>query len=366
MKLKSKILVLSSLALFGCMAIIALYNLSENITHYHNNFTRRFPQHTAQEIYNTDLKFNSYYFAGQNKGTIYLGNYTAPLQVMALDTTLQTRKVFHIVLNQQQLPIQSPQIRVLGSNFYVFEGTVPYIFKGSTNDWKARLRLNSGRFFSQVEPIDSVNLAIRYMQPKTGQSIIGKINLADTSKVNYNPTLLQKQFDGIFDTDGSLLVNHNGNKVIYVYLYRNQFIVAEPNLNLLYRGNTIDTITKAQIQLIQLKDGKGKTFAKPPLIVNKVSAVEGNLLYVNSTLPGLYETEELWKTASIIDVYNLTDKTYRSSFPVYNIGNKKMRSMLVTGKLLYALIGDKIVCYKLREHLTQTRSAKEHSKTKEE
>jgi hypothetical protein len=141
--------------------------------------------------------------------------------------------------------------------------------------------------------------------------------------------------------------------------------VAQPNLNLAYRGNTIDTITKAQIQLVQLKEGKGKTFAKPPLIVNKTSAVDNELLYVNSALLGQFETEELWKTASIIDVYNLTDKSYRSSFPIYNIGNKKMRSMLVSGKLFYALIGDKIVCYKLREHLTQTSSAKDYSKTKE-
>lgn len=365
MKLKLKIIILSTLTTLGCATIIMIYNLSENITHYHNNFTRRYPQHTAQEIYSNDLKFNSYYFAGQSNGAIYLGNYTAPLQVMALDTTLQTKKVFHIVLNQQQLPIQSPQIRVLGTDFYVFEGTVPYIFKGSTKDWKAKLRLNGGRFFSQLEPIDSVNLAIRYMQPKTGQNSMGKINLADTIQVKYNTSLLQKQFDGIFDTDGNLMVNSYGNKIIYVYLYRNQFIVAKPNLDLLYRGNTIDTITKAQIQLIQLKDGRGKTFAKPPLIVNKTSAVNNELLYINSTLPGQFETEELWKTASIIDVYNLTDKTYRSSFPIYNIGNKKMRSMLVSGKLLYALIGDKIVCYKLREHLAQTRSAKEYSKAKE-
>jgi len=364
MKLKSKLAFLSALTFIGCISIVALFNLSENITHYHNNFTRRYPQHAAQEIYNADLKFNSYYFAGQSKGTIYLGNYTAPLQIMALDSTLKTKQIFHIVLNQQQLPIQSPQIRVLGTNFYVFEGTVPYIYKGNTNDWKAKLRLNSGQYFSQLEPIDSVNLAIRFMQPKTGENIVGKINLADTVNTKYNLALLQKQFDGIFDTDGSLMVNNYLNKIVYTYRYRNQFIVSQPNLNINYRGNTIDTITHAQIKLIQLKNGKGKTFAKPPLIVNKISTVDGKLLYVNSALPGQYETEELWKTASIIDVYNLTDKSYRSSFPVYNIGNKKMRSMLVSGKVLYALIGDKIVCYKLREHLTQTRSAKDYSKTK--
>lgn len=364
MKLKSKIVALIMLTLIGCISIVILYKLSENITHYHNNFTRRYPQHAAQEIYSNDLKFNSYYFAGQSKGIIYLGNYTAPLQVMVLDSTLKTKRIFHIVLKEQQLPIQSPQIRVLDNCFYVFEGTVPYIFKGSTKDWNAKLRLNNGQYFSQLEPIDSVNLAVRFMQPKTAQNVIGKIDLSDTTKVIRNTPLLQNQFDGIFDTDGSLMVNHYRNKVVYTYLYRNQFIVAHANLHLDYRGNTIDTIIHAQIKLIQLKNGKGKTFAKPPLIVNKTATTDGDLLYVNSTLPGQYETEELWKTASIIDVYNLADKTYRSSFPVYNIGNNKMRSMLVSGKFLYALIGNKIVCYKLREHLTQTRSAKDYSKTK--
>ena len=180
MKLKSKIITLFILTVFGSAVIIVLYNLSENITHYHNTFIRRFPQHTAQQIHSTDLKFNSYYFAGQSNGKIYLGNYTAPLQVMVIDSTLKTNKVFHIALKQQHLPIQSPQIRILDSNFYVFEGIAPYIFKGNIKDWKASLRINSGQYFSQLEPIDSTTLAIRYMQPKTGQSILGTLNLSDT------------------------------------------------------------------------------------------------------------------------------------------------------------------------------------------
>ncbi|MBG6109821.1 hypothetical protein IWX84_000682 [Flavobacterium sp. CG_9.10] len=364
MNLKSKIIILLICTTFGGAAIIVLYNLSENIAHYHNTFIRRFPQHTAQELYSADLKFNSYYFAGKGNGKIYLGNYTAPLQVLVLDTALKARKIYHIELNQQHLPIQSPLIRVLDHNFYVFEGIVPYIFKGDIKDWKATLKMNSGHYFSQVEPIDSQNLAIRYMLPKSGQSIIGSLNLADTIQTKYASSLLQKQFDGVFDTDGSLLVNHDLNRIIYVYLYRNEFIVAEPNLNLDYRGNTIDTISHARVKLAKFKDSNMKTFAEPPLIVNKLSAVDKNLLYVNSALSGLYESEEIWKMASIVDVYDLTNKTYRSSFAIYNIGKKKMRSMIVSGTFLYALIGDKIVCYKLREHLTQSRSAKEYSKTK--
>lgn len=361
MSYKLKFILLLICTIFSVVVIIQLFNLSEDIIHYQNRFIRRFPQHVAQEVHQTDLTYNSYYFAGSGDGNIYLGNYTAPLQIMVLDSTLQKRTVYNIVLKEKNLAFRSPQIRVQDDHFFVFEGIVPYIFKGHTSNWKASLKINSGYYFSHLEPMDSVNMAIRYLTPKSGESLIGTLNLADTTKVTYGTKLLQKQFDGIFDTDGSLHFNQQLNRIVYVYRYRNEFIVANTNLNLDYLGNTIDTVSRAQVRLVQVKNSTMKTFAEPPLIVNKTTAVDGNLLYVNSLLPGLYESENIWKIASIVDVYDLTDKTYRSSFPIYHIAGKKMKDMLVSGNLLYALIGEKIVCYKLLEHLRQDRAVREYA-----
>lgn len=361
MSYKIKFVFLLTCTVLSVAMIFKLFNLSEDIIHYQNQFIRRFPQHVAQEIHQTDLTYNSYYFAGIGDGKIYLGNYTAPLQIMVLDSTLKEKKIYRIELKEKNLPFQAPQIRVLGAHFFVFEGIVPYIFKGSTSNWKASLKINSGYYFSHLEPMDSVNMVIRYLTPKSGESLIGTLNLADTTKVSYGAKLLQKQFDGIFDTDGSLLFNRLLNRIVYVYLYRNEYIVANTNLNLDYRGNTIDTISRAQVRLTQLKNSTMKTFAEPPLIVNKTTAVNGNLLFVNSLLPGLYESENIWKLASIVDVYDLPDKTYRSSFPIYHIAGKKMKDMLVSGNLLYALIGEKIVCYQLLEHLSQDRAVRNYA-----
>lgn len=95
---------------------------------------------------------------------------------------------------------------------------------------------------------------------------MGTLNLSDTTKVKYAPLLLQKQFDGIFDTDGSFHFNSQLNKIVYVYLYRNQYIVSSPDLTLDYRGNTIDTVSRAQIKLAKLKNNSNmQTFSKPPL-----------------------------------------------------------------------------------------------------
>jgi hypothetical protein len=358
MKLKVKIIVLLICGTFGVGTMALLFAISENITHYHNSFIRRFPQHVAQEVHQTDLTYNSYYFAGSGNGKIYLGNYTAPLQVMVLDSSLQTKTIYHIKLKQSNLPFRGPQIRVIAKNFYVFEGMVPYIFKGTITNWNASLRINSGYSFSQLTPIDSVNMAVRYLSPKNGENIIGILNFTDTAKVKYNASLLQKQFDGKFDTDGHLLYDSSLRRIVYVYLYRNQYIVADPNLELKYRGKTIDTVSHAHIQLTQLKNSNQKTFAKPPLSVNKLSVIEGKLLFINSELPGMYESEDIWKRASIIDVYDLTDKTYRSSFPIYKIARKKMKAILVYDNKLFALIDQKIVCYKLKEYITQSHPAR--------
>lgn len=363
MSFKVKLFLLFTSALIGVGVVFYLFHLSEEITHYQNKFIRRYPQHVAQEVYQADLIYNSYYFAGSGNGNIYLGNYTAPLQIMVLDSTLAKRTTYNIELKEKDLPFNSPQIRVQDAYFFVFEGIAPYVFKGNIKDWKASLKINSGYYFSQLEPIDFVTMAVRYLTPKSGENLIGTLNLSDTTKVAYGSNLLQKQFDGIFDTDGSLHFNQELNRIIYVYRYRNEFIVANPLLQLAYRGNTIDTVSTAHIRLVQKENSNMKTFAEPPLTVNKVSAVSDDLLYVNSALPGLYESDNIWKIASIIDVYDLTDASYRSSFPVYDINNKKMKSMLVSGHFLYALIGNNIVCYELLKHLSQNKAASSYTKT---
>lgn len=356
-----KILVLLVCTSIGIGAVTQLFLASEKIIHYQNRFIRRFPPHIAQEISQTDLKFNSYYFAGHGNGKIYLGNITAPLRILTLDMALNEDRVYSIELMEKDLAFSAPQIRIYKNNFYVFEGHVPYVYKGSIHNWIASKRKNSGYYFAHFEPMDSVEMITRYIMPKSGENLIGSLNLRDTTEVLYGPHLLEKQFDGVFDTDGSLHFNRKLQRVVYVYRYRNEYVVTHKNLELDYRGNTIDTISIAQVKLVRLKNSTRRTFAEPPLVVNKTSTVDGNLLYVNSGLPGNYEDKNLWKTASIVDVYDLTDGTYRSSFPIYNIKGETMKSMLVVGQFLYALIGDKIVSYKLLEPINQDKKASEYS-----
>lgn len=348
--LKRKLFGIVSATIVGAGIVLGLFLLSENKMKYDNGFVRRFPQHSAQEIQQRELKYNSYYFAGSAEGKIYLGNHTSPLLITIIDTSLQSEQAIKIELVEKELPFRSPSIRVFEKCFYVYEGDVPYIFKGNSATWKASLRMHSGYPFSQLEPIDSVRMAVRYNNPKTAENLIGTLNLADTTKANYNAALLQKQLDGIFDTDGKLQINHATNELVYLYRYRNQYIIANPSLQLKARAKTIDTVSQANLKIAALKDNKIHKFSEPPLVVNKSSAVADNYLYSHSALRGKQESDYRWNNTSTVDVYRLTDQSYQYSFSINAMDHKKMKAFMVQQDRLYALIGTKIVAYKLIDY----------------
>lgn len=352
--MKSLLLKIGSLLcclVIAVLTVVLLFKQSEKSIQYTNSFIRQFPPHFATEVNQADLGLNSYYIAGIENSNIYLGNITAPLQVLVLDTVLQQKEQFVIELDEKDLPFHKPQVKVYGKKFYVYEGSIPYLFQGSLLDRKASLKIDSGNFFSQMVPIDSVRNAVRYIAPQSGENIIGVHDLRDTATVVLSNSLLQKQLDGIIDTDGTLLYNRQLDLLCYMHRYRNEFTVFTPSLALLYRGKTIDTISTSTIELKEIKDKSIKTFATPPLIVNKSSATSGNFLFNHSMLRGQFELEVNWKNASIIDVYDLVGKRYVLSFYVYHIGHSKMKSFTVEGHTLYALIGDRIVKYQLRAEL---------------
>ncbi|MBC5862834.1 MauE/DoxX family redox-associated membrane protein [Flavobacterium turcicum] len=330
--------------------ITLFFILSEDIIHHRNNFVRRYSGN-AVKLNEIDLKVSSYYFAGATKEAIYLGNYTAPLLVTKLDSYLKKKTEFKIQPNRIEFPFQSVQVRISDTNFYLIDGSVPVIFKGKINDWKAFVKWEGSTTFSHYQLMDSLTLAIRSNNNESGESVLGSLYFGDKSKTYFNSKLLQKQIDGIFDVDGTLHFDKDIQKLVYVYLYRNQFIVADKDLKLNNRGKTIDTISQAQIKVRAVESRNEIKLAAPPLIVNKTSALYRNLLFINSALLGQYEPKEMWNDASIIDIYDINTNSYQGSFYVYNIKNEKLKNFSVVDNNFYGFIGSRLVHYKLSDIL---------------
>ncbi len=340
------------ISLFICLVsgiglMFLLFALSEHKVHKDNGFTRRFAGHPAIKAKELDLTYNSYYIAGADQGKIYLGNSVAPFHMITLDTALQNQETIRLALDQDSLPYKSMKLRVIPPHFFLMDGIKSYIFRGKIGDWTARSIMNKPSYFSMVEPIDSVSLAIRGVSGETRENILGKISLSGSGKIDLSYGLLTKQIDGIFDTDGTLQYNHQLQKMVYTYYYRNQFIVTDSNLQLDYLGKTIDTISHAQIEVGTIASKNELKMAAPPLMVNKTTATYGSYLFVNSQLIGKNEPIHVWERASIIDVYNLKKNTYEFSFYIYGIKKDKLRSFRVLQDKFIGLIGNYIVTYQL-------------------
>ncbi|MEL1254086.1 MauE/DoxX family redox-associated membrane protein [Flavobacterium sp. DGU38] len=339
---------LAASLVISTVIIILLFLSSEEIMHHDNPFIRRYPQHPAILYQQIDLKFNSYYFAGYTNGKIYLGNYTNPLQLLSMDSSLQNQQNIKISFDPKKIPFQMATIIVKGPTVYLKDGTVPAVYKGSIKDWKINKQLKGIPYFTQAVAIDSLTLAFRSNDGKNYGNILGIFVSDTTPKVKYKNSLLQKQIDGVFDTDGILLYSEQANKIVYLYFYRNEFIIADKTGKLDYRGQTIDTTTKAKIKVSYLNNHSERKMSAPPFIVNANAAVYENLLFVHSKIKGKFENDKIWDQASIIDVYNLNNNSYLLSFPLYNIADKKLDSFIVTSKYLYAIIGNELVAYELK------------------
>jgi uncharacterized membrane protein YphA (DoxX/SURF4 family) len=352
LRLRTIFVLFFSITICSIALVTILFQMSENIIHYHNKLTRRFPHTPIHTVATSDLKLNSYYIAGADKECIYLGNTTAPLLITVLNNKLvQTEKKL-IDLDRKDLPFKGVKVTVQAPNFFVVDGTVPCVYRGSVKGWEGKLIKKGGEYFTSAEAIDSTAIAVCTYSSKNGEAVLGIIHLGDSAKTILNPEILQKQVDGVFDTDGQLLYSSGLKRIIYLYAYRNQFTVANASLKIDFRGNTIDTISHAKLSIVKVRSHRQRKFSKPPLFVNKSSASYSNLLFVNSAIPGRYEEDQMWKEASIIDVYDLSKNSYLFSFCIYNIDGKKMKSFVVQNDKLYALIGNHIVEYFLDERIT--------------
>lgn len=329
--------------------MVGLYQSSEQLIRYHNNFTRRFPS-DARKVADTDLGFNSYYWAGIHHGAVYLGNSTNPLLLTRLDTTLGHPKKFIIRLDYDQLPFRALHLSVYQGALYAVDGSIPAVFKGTPDAPLARLHWQGQRAFSYYAHIDSLTLVAKTIDEKKGTGILERITPGNAHEALL-PGLLERQSDGNFDVDGTFDFDPDSGIFAYVYRYRNGIITTSRDFQHIRHFTTIDTFSRATVKTAYVKSRSERKLAAPPVVVNASCGVADGLLFVHSGIMGRYEPQEMWQQASIIDVYDLKSGGYRQSFYIYDIDGKKLRSFRIGAGVFYGFIGTHLVAYTLPKDL---------------
>lgn len=339
-----KIILLACCCLGSTALVFALYFVSNKINRDPNGFIRLFKPDLLKPQRMLDLEYNSYYIAGAGNDSFYLGNYTAPLQLLVTDKEIRNKKYRPIYLPKPS-PVFKDQLvsYVYGNDLYLMEGRSPLVYTGHLSGLTVRLSRQKNPFLSAV-PLSSGSSIIRTYNHSLKRSVLAK-STNDSAGLSVNPDILKTQVDGLFCTDGLFNYDPASSNLVYTYFYRNEFIRMDTNLHVLLKGKTIDTISNAQIRLAEVKSDSSLTMSAPPLMVNHHACIDPQYLYVHSGLKANNEAIETFKKYSVIDVYSLQTGQYQFSFYLPNYENEKLTNFKVLGKTLLAIHGRYMLAY---------------------
>lgn len=351
---KKTTIILISSNLLSCALVVTLFLNSEYIIKKENNFTRRFLMHPLLKNNTIDIIQKDYYFAGFSDEKIYLGDRNLPQNLISFDTALAKADQLRIQIDVKKHAYKKLEIKVREGNYYIYDGTVPIIMRAKIGNPNTTTISYHDAFFTQLELLNEHTFAIRTQSSKTKQFLLGKIDIEESgrNKVKLFKDLLQKQNDGVFDSDGYLSFDNTNNTLSYIYTYRNQFLIMDSLLHLQRKSSTIDTIKTAHLITQTLSNGSHK-IKNIPIKVNGRTTSYGGLLFNPSELRGRNESVKKWKNNTVIDVYKTTANEYVGSLYIEKINNKRVTDFMVTEKHLFALIGNNLVRYQLTNSLTK-------------
>lgn len=324
------------------LTVFLLYLQSEDQLRKNNNFTRRYLPHVLQNELRLNLNYNSFYFIGQDRANIYLGNTTAPLNLTVVKKDLRIFSKIRIPLDPKSHQYKSLRLTVKAPHYYIYDGTVPIIYKGSLDGKKSLQAVSANEmYFDQLNVISDSYFLFRAQSSRFKTFVIG--NYKD-HKLGLNYNILGLQDPGYIHNDGLLISDFEKKNSAYLYYYKNQFIVLN---NITHQQNKFKLISfnkDQKTETVKLPDGSNKV--KNPLQQSvKNATLSGNLLFVNSNSKASHDGIMQWNKASIIDMYKINQPYYSGSFLVPNSHGEKVKDMFVDGEYLYILIGNEIVKY---------------------
>jgi hypothetical protein len=329
--------------------MLIMYQKSEYILKKDNGFQRRFLQHPILKDKTYDLKLNSYYFAGFSGDTLYLGNYTAPFSLTKI-TNFSGMERRDLQISRTDINFRSPLLEVTDGLVTLYDGTIPIIFEGTTGSNKLTEQNAGKTYFRRIKRIDYNHFVIGASHRKKQIQSLGIISKGSKDSVRFSSELLEKKKEGFFEPDGQLNYDPFTGKVVYVYHYKNLFVVSDRNLKSKRVFRTIDTVSTPRLGLSNLADGSRKL--NNPLVVNKRSIAYKGILFIESDRRGKLEKDRDNK-AIILDLYSIHEQKYLGSISIPNRNKEQRVQFTIHGNLLYVMIENELIRYRFAQNITQ-------------
>jgi len=339
---KFNLVLIPALLLISSLSVFLLYIKSEYQLRKNNNFTRRYIPHALENEKRLNINFNSFYFAGHDDDHIYLGNTTAPLNLTVVKKDLGSFSKIRIPLDPKSHQFKSLNVVVDAPSYFIYDGTVPIIYKGNLEKADSLRTVSSGQmYFDQLQIISERTFLFR-SQSSTYKTFV--LGIYQDHQMHLKYDILGTQEPGYIENDGLLLTDGNKEHSIYLYYYRNEFVVFNNRTDQHHIFPLISFKQGSKTQTVTLPDGSHKIKNIMQQSV-KNAAVAGNHLFVNSNAKATHDGIMQWNKASVIDLYKINQRYYAGSFLVPDSLGEKVKDMFIDGDFIYILIGNEIVKY---------------------
>lgn len=300
-----------------------------------------------------DLPNKLFGFIGEYNDHIMLRSYSIPNSIFKLNKSLS--RIDTIALKYP--PVFNKETKKIykdcqGSNIYYSNthGDISKLSNGIVSYYKS-----DSITFSNFQAISDNTLVIRYKRndgPQRNFSL-AKLDLKKNT-TTIKKYLLPKENNAIFSNDGWLFYDKKNARILYSYFYRGEFICLDTNMNLLYKSKTIDTISKSQNKtgLYTSRDVNGKLITNItqigiPKILNRYITTDNNKIYILSRIKADNEIDSEFKMNQIIDIYDIKNGKYISSFYIPKYKNDKITHFKIKSSKLIAIFGAHLIAYNL-------------------
>lgn len=193
-----------------------------------------------------------------------------------------------------------------------------------------------------ILPLNSTTLVTRTFS-RLGDVLVLALWKPDT--VIRKPGILEKQLDGFMCTDGMLSYNPTLKRVIYTYYYRNQFVVLDTALRLMYRHHTLDTIHTARIRVSHSR--QYVSLASPQAVVNRFAETYGDRLFIVSAIRADNQMQHTFENGLTLDIYGLQDGSYLFSQFIPLLSTDPVMGISICASKLIVLYRDHFLLYQL-------------------
>jgi len=342
MRNRKPTLILPVLFLLSFAIIASLAFLAKNINEKKNGFNRRLIATVLKPARLISFPVPISKVIGLQDGNIY---YQANNPYEVYKTNLNGDAITRLALSiSPDKKLQSGfQMYLSGHFIYVTSRNLPGIIAYDLDSSSSNTSVFN-QYFSKDAFVANDQFILRTIDPQENDPKFIRIDLKNR---NYREEdhFSEKNGKGNFPTDGILYYDSTTHLACYTYFYQNGFICMDTNLNLKIKARTIDTITKREIHVAHV--GSSYTMKQPPQFVNYNGSVSGGKLFLQSMLQADNEFPLDFTENLVVDVYNLSNGKYNTSFYIPSRNGKKPFQFKVIDKKLYAIYGKQVVVYDL-------------------